>query len=97
MDLPTAWNPDDKYTLLSVDSSGLRVNYEGLGVLDDDCAAIRANHSTPPECESFYFEVDIIDEGKNKWIGIGFCEKEVDLNRMPGWDYGSWAYHGDNV
>ncbi|RIB09568.1 concanavalin A-like lectin/glucanase domain-containing protein, partial [Gigaspora rosea] len=29
-------------------------------------------------------------------IGIGFCETKVDLNRMPGWDDGSWGYHGDD-
>ncbi|RIB09571.1 concanavalin A-like lectin/glucanase domain-containing protein, partial [Gigaspora rosea] len=56
----------------------------------------RANHPIPPQCKLFYFEVDIIDEGKNKIIGIGFCEKKVDLNRMPGWDDGSWGYHGDD-
>ncbi|KAF0504235.1 SPRY-domain-containing protein [Gigaspora margarita] len=36
MDLPTAWNLDDKSTYLSVDSSGLRVNYEGLGESEED-------------------------------------------------------------
>ncbi|KAF0447961.1 SPRY-domain-containing protein [Gigaspora margarita] len=83
MDLPTAWNLDDKSTYLSVDSSGLRVNYEDLGK-SSEIGAIRANHPIPPHCKLFYFEVDIIDEGKNKIIGIGFCEKEVDLNRMAG-------------
>ncbi|KAF0561154.1 SPRY-domain-containing protein [Gigaspora margarita] len=86
MDLPTAWNLDDKSTNLSVDSSVLRVNYEGLGESEEDAGAIRANNPIPPQCKLFYFEVDIIDEGKNKIIGIGFCEKKVDLNRMPGWD-----------
>ncbi|RIB11500.1 concanavalin A-like lectin/glucanase domain-containing protein [Gigaspora rosea] len=98
MDLPTAWNPDDKstYTHLSVDSSGLRVNHEDL-IMSDVVGAIRANHPIPPQCKLFYFEVDIImGEGKNKWIRIGFCEKEVNLNRMPGWDDVSWGYHGDN-
>ncbi|KAF0509124.1 SPRY-domain-containing protein [Gigaspora margarita] len=85
MDLPTAWNLDDKSTYLSVDSSGLRVNYEGLGKSNRDVGAIRANNPIPPYCKLFYFEVDIIDEGKNKWIGIGFCKKEVNLNGMPGW------------
>ncbi|KAF0494954.1 SPRY-domain-containing protein [Gigaspora margarita] len=84
MDLPTAWNLDDKSTHLSVDSSGLRVNYEGLGESYKDSGAIRANNPIPPQCKLFYFEVDIIDEGKTKIIGIGFCEKEVDLNIMPG-------------
>ncbi|KAF0517968.1 SPRY-domain-containing protein [Gigaspora margarita] len=69
MDLPTAWNLDDKSSSLSIDSSGLRVNYKGLGE---------------------------IDEGKNKIIGIGFCEKTVNLNKMPGLDNGSWGYHGDD-
>ncbi|KAF0552371.1 SPRY-domain-containing protein [Gigaspora margarita] len=87
MDLPTAWNPNDKSNYLRVDSSGLRVNYEGLGESDEDVGAIRANHPIPPQCKLFYFEVDIIDVGKNKWIGIGFCEKSINLNgRMPGWD-----------
>ncbi|KAF0541742.1 SPRY-domain-containing protein [Gigaspora margarita] len=73
MDLPTAWNLDDKSTHLSVDSSGLRVNNEGFGKSQEES-----------------------DKGINKIIGIGFCEKEADLNRMPGWDYGSLGYHGND-
>ncbi|KAF0496902.1 SPRY-domain-containing protein [Gigaspora margarita] len=96
MDLPTAWNLGDKSSYLSVDSSGLRVNYEGLGVNKKETGVIRTNHPIPPHCKLFYFEVDIIDEGKNKIIGIGFCEKEVDLSRMPGWDDCSWGYHSDD-
>ncbi|RIB14339.1 concanavalin A-like lectin/glucanase domain-containing protein [Gigaspora rosea] len=69
MDLPTAWNLDNKSTNLNVDSSGLRVNYEN--------------------------EVDIIDEGKDTCITIGFCKKSFNLNgRMPGWDDDSWGYGG---
>ncbi|KAF0505206.1 SPRY-domain-containing protein [Gigaspora margarita] len=86
MDLPIAWNLDDKSSYLSVDESGLRVNYEGLGKSDEDVGGIRTNHPIPPYCKLFYFEVDIIDEGENKIIGIGFCDKEFNLNRMPGWD-----------
>ncbi|KAF0529284.1 SPRY-domain-containing protein [Gigaspora margarita] len=84
MDLPTAWNRDDKSIYLSVYSSGLRVNYEGLGKSQKESGIIRANHPIPSQCKLFYFEVDIINEGKNKIIGIGFCEKEVNLNRIPG-------------
>ncbi|CAG8799809.1 22161_t:CDS:2, partial [Dentiscutata erythropus] len=58
--------------------------------------AIRANNPIPPQCKLFYFEVDIIDEGENKSIGIGFCEKTVNLEGMPGWYNGSWGYHGNN-
>ncbi|RIB20716.1 concanavalin A-like lectin/glucanase domain-containing protein [Gigaspora rosea] len=65
MDLPTAWNLDDK-SYLSVDSSRLRLNYEGLGENNEDVGAIRANHPIPPHCKLFYFEVTIINEGK-RW------------------------------
>ncbi|KAF0461843.1 SPRY-domain-containing protein [Gigaspora margarita] len=84
MDLPTAWNLNDKSSYLSVDESGLRVNYEGLGKSTNETGAIRANNPISSQCMLFYFEVDIIDEGKNKGIGIGFCEKDVSLNGMPG-------------
>ncbi|RIB21502.1 hypothetical protein C2G38_2176412 [Gigaspora rosea] len=83
MDLPTAWNLDDKSYNLSIDSSGLRVNYEGFREGYGKFGAIRANHPIPSQCNLFYFEVDIIDEGKNKGIGIGFCEKE-DGTMVPG-------------
>jgi len=29
-------------------------------------------------------------------IGIGFSEEHTDLQRMVGWDSGSWGYHGDD-
>jgi hypothetical protein len=29
-------------------------------------------------------------------IGIGFSSKDVSLNRPPGWEPESWAYHGDD-
>ncbi|RIB27872.1 concanavalin A-like lectin/glucanase domain-containing protein [Gigaspora rosea] len=90
MDLPTAWNLNDKSSYL-MDSSGLRV----LRLYYGPCA-IRANHPIPPQCKSFYFEVDIIDKGVNKIIGIGFCKKKSNLNVMPGLDYGSYGYHGDD-
>ncbi|CAG8524854.1 9255_t:CDS:2 [Acaulospora morrowiae] len=95
MVLPTAWSLDDKSTFLSVDSGGLGVIHKG----PSDYAAILANHPIPPQCELFYFEVDII-EGRNRenkrFIGIGFCEKTVDLNGVPGLFNKSWGYHGDD-
>jgi Ran-binding protein 9/10 len=33
---------------------------------------------------------------QNSFIGIGFCYGSVDLNRLPGWEKGSWGYHGDD-
>ncbi|KAF0392204.1 SPRY-domain-containing protein [Gigaspora margarita] len=79
MDLPTAWNLDDKPTHLNVDSSGLRVNKD-----TEQFGAIRANHPIPPQCKLFYFEVDIIGERKNENILIGLCEKSFNLKNKEG-------------
>ncbi|CAG8580923.1 7314_t:CDS:10 [Paraglomus occultum] len=94
--LPTAWNIDDKSTNLELSEDRLRVNYTGVGKNDTDAAAIRANYPMPPQCGLFYFEVDIISKGKEGFIGIGFCGKSVQLNRLPGWENMSWGYHGDD-
>ena len=29
-------------------------------------------------------------------IGIGFSGPKASLNRLPGWEPESWAYHGDD-
>ncbi|CAG8509876.1 2140_t:CDS:2 [Cetraspora pellucida] len=83
---PTAWNIDNIHSFLTVNSSGLRVNYTGPGENDCDVAAIRTNKPIPRQCELFYFEIDIIDQGKYAVIGIGFCTKELDKNdnQLPG-------------
>ena len=31
-----------------------------------------------------------------RYIGIGLSTSEVNLNRLPGWDKGSYGYHGDD-
>ena len=38
---------------------------QGSDEIDAYSAVIRANNPIPPECKLFYFEVDIIDIGKD--------------------------------
>jgi Ran-binding protein 9/10 len=33
---------------------------------------------------------------RHRLIGIGFSSSKVPLNRLPGWEPDSWAYHGDD-
>jgi len=33
---------------------------------------------------------------KPSFISIGFSGPKVTLNRLPGWEPESWAYHGDD-
>ncbi|RIA83610.1 concanavalin A-like lectin/glucanase domain-containing protein [Glomus cerebriforme] len=97
MNLPTAWNINDKSDFLSVDSDALRVEHTGPDERNEFSAVIRANHPVPSQCRLFYyFEVKIENIEKNGIIGIGLCTKNVDLNRMPGLNDNSWGYHNDD-
>ncbi|RIB30772.1 concanavalin A-like lectin/glucanase domain-containing protein [Gigaspora rosea] len=67
-------------------------------------AKILGNDPIPLVCKFFYFEVKIIDGGKNGMIGIGFCEPidqnkktdDLDIMALPGQKNNSWGYHGDD-
>ncbi|RIB25021.1 hypothetical protein C2G38_563700 [Gigaspora rosea] len=103
--LPTAWNIDDKSQFISIDSSGLKVNYTDP---NDYTVVIRANNPIPSQRGLFYFEIEIIKKGKNGMIGVGYCTKQNNISDfMPGRKYvedkeikenKSWgcAYHGDD-
>ena len=43
-----------------------------------------------------YFEVTIVDYGRMGWIGVGLAHQTYSLDRMPGWDDDSVAYHCDD-
>lgn len=32
----------------------------------------------------------------NRMIGVGFSSNKASLERLPGWEQESWAYHGDD-
>ncbi|KAJ3090683.1 hypothetical protein HK102_002952 [Quaeritorhiza haematococci] len=96
MSLPTSWSTRDKCNLLILSKGNLRVSYNGTGNKDADAAAVRANYPIPPQCGVFYYEVDIVSKGRDGYIGIGFCTKSVNLQRLPGWEENSWGYHGDD-
>lgn len=76
--------------------TGLRVKYKGPGSDDRDAASIRTNRPIPKGCPVFYFEVEIVDKGRDGYIGIGLSVKDVKLDRLPGWEPNSYGYHGDD-
>ncbi|KAF0369765.1 SPRY-domain-containing protein [Gigaspora margarita] len=84
--LPNAWNTDDKSQFVSIYSSGLKVNY--TDPKDYNIIVIRANNPIPSQCGLFYFEIEIINEGKNGMIGLGYCTKQNNITDfMPGRKY----------
>ncbi|KAL1229919.1 Ran-binding protein [Trichinella pseudospiralis] len=98
--LPTHWNPKDKYQYLGLSLNNLRVHYKefhsGAGKTHKDAAAVRSNCPIPAACGLYYFEVKIVNKGRDGYIGVGLSQSSVCLNRLPGWDKFSYGYHGDD-
>lgn len=53
-----------------------------------------------PKAESVaYFELTVLNKGKTGSLGIGWGSEnwgKTWKGRMPGWNEGSWGYHGDD-
>ncbi|MCP9260569.1 hypothetical protein DINM_003559 [Dirofilaria immitis] len=99
--LPTHWSHQDKAASLIVTNDYRNVTYVDNGDPNQelnakDAAAVRADHPIPITCGVYYFEVTIVCSGAECCMGVGLCERNVDLNRLPGWDRASYGYHGDD-
>ncbi|KAE8165841.1 CTLH/CRA C-terminal to lish motif domain-containing protein [Aspergillus tamarii] len=87
MPLPSQWNDGDKYSGLELTNEGLEVRYTGpVNKHDHEAAA----------CGIYYFEITILSKPKEGMIGIGFSSNKASVERLPGWEQESWAYHGDD-
>eukprot|EP00741_Cyanophora_paradoxa_P021193 tig00000237_g20454.t1 len=74
----------------------LKATYVGQGKSDAEAAAVRANCAIPAAAGIFYWETRIVSKGRDGYIGVGVCSQSVSLNRLPGWERGSFGYHGDD-
>ncbi|KAI0983759.1 hypothetical protein GJ496_004001, partial [Pomphorhynchus laevis] len=94
--LPKTWNIKDKFPSLCVGTDDLTITYSGFGLSSHDAAAIRTDNEIPKECGIFYFEVTIVDDGKDGYLAVGLMERQSNLQRLPGWDKNSYGYHADD-
>lgn len=95
-DLPGRWSENDMWNGLEILADGTEVRFNGITKTSDEAAAVRSDYWMPREVGIYYFEVTILSRGKDGLIGIGFSSKKANLNRLPGWEAESWAYHGDD-
>lgn len=94
---PGAFSDKDKASYLDCSSDGMIVSYTGPGSDEKEAASVRTDHPIPiAGVAMYYFEVGIADQGETGRIGIGLCDRSVKLEKMPGWESGSYAYHGDD-
>ena len=95
--LPSRWNETDKHPGLDLFQDGMEVRYNGpSNKMELEAAAARADHPMSPQCGIYYYEVEIKNKTKDGMIAVGFSSHRASLERLPGWDSESWAYHGDD-
>ncbi|KAF2753113.1 SPRY-domain-containing protein [Pseudovirgaria hyperparasitica] len=96
--LPSRWNDADKHhEILLKQPEGLDVQLNSvLKGPQDEGAAIRTDHPMPRACGIYYYEVTVQSRGKEIFVAIGFTDKKTPMNRLPGWEPNSWAWHGDD-
>ena len=94
--LPSEINTVDhpRLSSLSISQDKLTVKYVGRGNHSQDVGAVRTDWPCPPRCLLYYFEVAIVDSGARGAIAVGFADGHFKLNRQPGWEPDSYAYHG---
>ncbi|CAD5206942.1 unnamed protein product [Bursaphelenchus okinawaensis] len=93
--LPRFWNPTDKYKLLLLSGDYLKVKYAGKNSTLKDAAAVRANAPIPRLCGIFYFEIRVTNMSNSACFGIGIGDRSTSLNKIPGFESGSYGYHAD--
>ena len=72
----------------------LTLQYSGDGLNKQDVGMAQARHCISPT--NHYFELEILDAGKEGWIAIGLAKRTYNLTKHPGWCTGSVGYHADN-
>ena len=72
----------------------MMLEYAGDGLNRQDVGIAQALHRITPT--NHYFELTILDAGKEGWIAIGLAKKTYILTKHPGWCNGSVGYHADN-
>ena len=64
------------------------------GSRDNGC--VRTDNPIPFTAGIYYFEIKVLSGGEKQRAYIGLTSSGTDLHRAPGWDLGTYGYHGDD-
>lgn len=79
---------------VSFTNCGLTLEYAGEGRDRQDVGIAQACNCI--STTNHYFEIEILDAGKEGWIALGLAKRTYPLTKHPGWCKGSVGYHADN-
>jgi len=63
---------------------------------DYDVGSIRVCDPIPSTCGIYYYEIKVLNGGKEGKISLGLRADGTPLTRQPGWDRNTFGYHGDD-
>lgn len=97
---PSELDAGKKNSFLSIDDSKLVITYKPPGprlhTSDTTVGSIQANCAIPLCRHVYYYELKVLNAGQSGAIAIGFAPGNFKLGRQPGWEAGSYGYHGDD-
>jgi hypothetical protein len=82
--------------LVELEPGNLIINYKGPGKVETDGATLASNVPISKDCGIYYYEVTILDKGRDGYIAIGFTTNSTFSNKMPGIGVDSWGYHASD-
>lgn len=96
--LPTRWAKlDQGHEHATISPNGYEITFEYDSKLGpNDTVSVRTDYPIPQLCGIYYFEIEITNQGAGEFVGIGLCDEEVSLTKVPGLDHKSWGYHSDD-
>ena len=93
---PHELNTVTRPRFLVVCKDKLTVKYVGKGNHSHDVGSVRTDLPCPQHCLLYYYEVTVVDDGARGCISVGMADGDFPLNRRPGWEPNSYAYHGED-
>lgn len=104
-ELPTIFSAKDKSEFACINlNNPFQVEYlnnyhdpgQPMMRRNEDNGCIRANNPIPVDVGLYYFEIKVLSTGSKGQLYIGLTHSGSDLSRAPGWDSGTYGFHGDD-
>ena len=82
--------------LVKVHKDKLTVTYNGKANHNHDVGAVQANRPFAHHVLIGYFEMTVVSQGERACMSIGLANSSFNSIRHPGWEPGSYGYHGED-
>lgn len=88
--LPTRWSATDKFPGLELEADALECKFAGSFKNVDDVAALRTDYSMPRECGMYYFEITVLQKGKDGYANHGLLVMTLLIYDQANWYWLFW-------